>query len=165
MKCILNENDWCERHKIHHVGRLKEISQMEDEVGEKYRKLWDEMLAHPEMFKPEPINFSGCKKPINKPVNIWRITKKLKEIKNFIKALYNHVKNGFKKVNKQEYERRLNICSTCPFKAPKDGPLEQWKCTECGCWLKRKAKWAEQNCPKGYWDQTNKPTGGCGCSK
>ena len=163
MKCVLDENDWCERHQIKHVGRLKEISQMDDEIGEKYRKLWDEMLAHPEMFKPEPINFSSCKKSKPKNMKWWEPwIKKLKEIKSFVKSLYYHAKNGFRNVSDEEYERRLSVCSTCPFKAPRGAPLEEWKCTECGCWLKRKAKWAEQNCPKNYWNEPPK-SGGCGC--
>lgn len=44
MKCPIDENLFCSRHKTHHKGRLYELSQMENEIGEKYRQLWDRQL-------------------------------------------------------------------------------------------------------------------------
>lgn len=39
--CPVDKNGFCSRHNKHHKGRLLEISQMTNEVGEKYRLYWD----------------------------------------------------------------------------------------------------------------------------
>lgn len=39
--CILDEKDYCDRHKTTHVGRLKELALMDNQMGEDYRLLWD----------------------------------------------------------------------------------------------------------------------------
>ena len=159
-KCILREDNWCENHQMFHNGRLKELSQMENELGEKYRNLWSKIKDSPENFKAPPAH-TKCH---TIEIKISHITT-YQKIKSFIKAWINHVKNRFKNNEVKEQKRRLDICKHCLYRSPPGNvPIEQWKCTECGCWLKTKAKWAEQNCPKGYWDQTNKPSGGgCGC--
>lgn len=41
MICPIREDGWCSRHATFHVGRLKELSQMNNVIGEQYRKLWD----------------------------------------------------------------------------------------------------------------------------
>lgn len=42
MICKLDDNDYCQRHKTYHRGRLKELSQDPSERGDKYRRLWDD---------------------------------------------------------------------------------------------------------------------------
>lgn len=39
--CPVDENGYCSRHQKVHYGRLLEISQMDNEFGESYRRLWD----------------------------------------------------------------------------------------------------------------------------
>ena len=167
MKCILNENDWCDRHQTIHIGRLKEISQMENDFGEKYRQLWDDVLIKPEKYALEPVDFSNCQQNIKQQSKITTSNITLYEkIKSFIKAWIKHAKNKFKNNEEAEQKRRLNICRMCVHRSPKiNSPEEQWTCDKCGCWLKRKAKWAEQNCPLGYWDNKPPKPDGCGCSK
>ncbi len=43
--CTLDIDNWCERHQMHHVGRLRELALMDDALGESYRELWDVQLA------------------------------------------------------------------------------------------------------------------------
>ena len=55
-------------------------------------------------------------------------------VKNFIKALYTHVKTGMNKVSGKVYMKRLDTCNICQFKRGD-------KCGKCGCLLIPKAKW------------------------
>jgi len=71
---------------------------------------------------------------------------KWKYIKNFIKFIYIGIKSGFKTVSFEEYNNRLNMCMGCMFLSP-DGD----RCTDCGCWIKNKAKWKVEDCPQGFW--------------
>lgn len=43
--CQLNKDGYCSRHKTIHVGRLRELSQLDDELGERYRIFWDQMAT------------------------------------------------------------------------------------------------------------------------
>ncbi len=49
--CTLESDGWCERHKDHHLGRLRELALMDDALGESYRSLWDEQI---------PVNGKGA---------------------------------------------------------------------------------------------------------
>lgn len=62
MKCQVDENKWCERHQTRHVGRLYELSQMENELGEKYRKSWDDELTNNPPKPQQPKKPCNCKK-------------------------------------------------------------------------------------------------------
>ena len=44
---------------------------------------------------------------------------------------------------------RYTICEQCP------NLTEVGRCTECGCWMKRKVNLAASSCPIGKWDSTN----------
>jgi ADP-heptose:LPS heptosyltransferase len=45
MKCNVDENFWCERHQVHHRGKLFELSQDETALGDKYRAMWDAQMV------------------------------------------------------------------------------------------------------------------------
>lgn len=66
--------------------------------------------------------------------------------KNFIKAIGNHIKDGGKKVSKEDYEERLKQCDKCVFH-------KNNRCThmKCGCFLTKKARWKSEQCPIGRW--------------
>lgn len=51
-------------------------------------------------------------------------------------------------VSAEEQQRRLGLCGRCPLVL-----LPQWRCrhVNCGCWLRRKAKWATEDCPENCW--------------
>lgn len=42
MICTLDNNDYCERHKCKHVGKLKTLALDPSEKGEAYRRVWDD---------------------------------------------------------------------------------------------------------------------------
>jgi len=67
-------------------------------------------------------------------------------IVNFARALYKHIKSGFKLVTKKEKERRLSICDGCEFKNRIDN-----ECSICGCELSIKTEWKTSSCPKNKW--------------
>ena len=66
------------------------------------------------------------------------------QIKNFIKALYIHVKTGMNKVSGRVFMKRLDICNVCPHKRGE-------RCGKCGCLLIPKAKWKTSTCPIHKW--------------
>jgi len=74
----------------------------------------------------------------------------------FAKALTKYIASGMNEVTKEQYQERLEICSTCPNR-------NNLHCSECGCPISTKARWATESCPLGFWlaivqKQTTPPT-------
>ena len=90
----------------------------------------------------------------------------LKRAATFGKAIVNHARNGFKRCPTKVYVARLDICWGCD-KLIKDETRETTgSCTECGCSVSSKAKWASEACPIGKWGIYKESGGGCGsCGK
>ena len=63
-------------------------------------------------------------------------------VKNLTKAVIKHVGSGAKKITQEQYDERLSICSDCDFH-------HNNRClhASCGCFLKKKAWWASEDCP------------------
>lgn len=61
----------------------------------------------------------------------------------FVKALIKYIIFG-KRVSLNEYLYRLNICNKCEH-------LDDWKCTNCGCYLNKKAIMSTEKCPVEKW--------------
>jgi predicted RNA-binding Zn-ribbon protein involved in translation (DUF1610 family) len=62
--------------------------------------------------------------------------------------------NPSKYVSREEYQRRLRICNSCPLRlnASKGYKLTKFsRCPECGCIISLKAKLSTENCPVGEW--------------
>lgn len=78
---------------------------------------------------------------------------------SFGKALVGHALNGFKEVPTEQAEERLKVCQGCDRYVENEGAP---RCSECGCFLKEKVKWASEKCPLGKWAAEGK--GRCGCS-
>ncbi|GAC1448281.1 MAG: hypothetical protein NVSMB9_31280 [Isosphaeraceae bacterium] len=69
---------------------------------------------------------------------------------NLAGSVITHVAAGMPRASDSIYEARLKVCATCPNLLRPD-----WRCagmTGCGCYLKTKARWAEQSCPLGKWE-------------
>lgn len=69
---------------------------------------------------------------------------KLTMAANFAKAVAAHVASGAEHASPEEMEHRLSLCSLCPFRHDE-------QCSECGCYVAKKAEWKEQACPIGKW--------------
>ena len=50
------------------------------------------------------------------------------------------------KLTKEEAERRLDICRSCPFFRKDDE-----RCSKCGCYLSSKTYLKAEHCPVGKW--------------
>jgi hypothetical protein len=59
---------------------------------------------------------------------------------NFFKATTKHILSGLKNVNDEVYQQRIDICNVC------DKRVED-RCTICGCFIAKKARWASEQCP------------------
>lgn len=74
------------------------------------------------------------------------------QAKNFAVAVTEHAASGFKNVNDEEYERRIDICRSCPFAIKTKDNVQ---CSRCGCQMTgnviAKARWASQKCPENKW--------------
>jgi hypothetical protein len=64
--------------------------------------------------------------------------------KNLYRDTIAWAQSGFEVSEKDEIDRRLEICNLCEFF--KDG-----RCTICGCFMALKARLATGKCPKGKW--------------
>lgn len=71
------------------------------------------------------------------------------QVKNFSKAATEHIATGSKMASQKEYEHRLNTCALCTWR--KDA-----RCSVCGCFIEKKASWAESSCPEGFWTAEQK---------
>jgi hypothetical protein len=67
------------------------------------------------------------------------------KIKNFAQASFEHAKSGRPQTSDEEYKRRLSICLKC------DKIINNLECSECGCHMWLKARWAEQPCKLNKW--------------
>ena len=67
-----------------------------------------------------------------------------KQAFNFAKAAVKHARDGFEEASFQEYVERLMWCSSCEHQ-------QEYRCTECGCFLNKKAQWRSEDCPLGKW--------------
>lgn len=63
---------------------------------------------------------------------------------SFIKSMSRWVKQGLPVVDKNEQQRRLDICERCPF-------FTGTTCKLCGCFTKFKTKLLTEKCPDGRW--------------
>lgn len=67
----------------------------------------------------------------------------MKTIIRFIIALFKYIIWG-DQVTSDKYNNRISICNQCSDKCGN-------KCCICGCYLKKKAKWSTESCPKNKW--------------
>ena len=67
----------------------------------------------------------------------------MKRILRFLIALLKFIFFG-SPVIPEVYERRIETCDACEFKINE-------RCSICTCYVKRKAKWTTENCPKNKW--------------
>ncbi len=65
---------------------------------------------------------------------------------HFAGAVVQHVATGMKTLDADAVKARLAVCN-----APCDQRLPGGVCAGCGCNLKLKASWADQDCPLGKW--------------
>ncbi len=76
---------------------------------------------------------------------------KLEQITNLAVAgkdvVLGFLKSGKIKASSQMEKERIEICLTC------DRLTDEFKCSECGCFMKVKAKLLTQNCPLRKWPQ------------
>lgn len=77
-------------------------------------------------------------------------------VKNFARAVKEHVATGGRKVSKEVLEERLSICALCDRRTVDQNGQD--RCSVCGCLLLGgvrglggKAEWADQECPLGKW--------------
>lgn len=62
------------------------------------------------------------------------------------RSVFNHAKDGFKKVDEEIFQKRLDICKTCEL-----FDKDQTRCKKCGCFLNIKASWSSEKCPIDKW--------------
>jgi len=77
-------------------------------------------------------------------------------VRNFARAVKEHVATGGRKVSKEVLEERLSICALCDRRTVDQNGQD--RCSVCGCLLLGgvgglggKAEWADQECPLGKW--------------
>ena len=70
------------------------------------------------------------------------------QIMSVVKAAVKQAAAGFPKATDKEQERRAEICSTCPSLRK-----EEYRCGECGCYLKWKISMGTQKCPLNKWEK------------
>jgi hypothetical protein len=62
--------------------------------------------------------------------------------------MWSNILSGFKQVSHEQYYDRLAMCRGCFFFDP-----VKKRCTDCGCFVKVKAKFKTEDCPQNFWDK------------
>lgn len=79
---------------------------------------------------------------------------KTQMLRNFAKELWKSAKRTGSNlpviVPIEESLARYAICTACPKLT------EEFRCTECGCFMKKKTHLAQSKCPLGKWTEFNK---------
>jgi hypothetical protein len=70
------------------------------------------------------------------------------QLLNLSSAIIEQVGSGCPATDEETRKLRVEACAICP-KLDK----ENYKCNECGCYLKYKIAWATQECPLGNWEK------------
>ena len=76
------------------------------------------------------------------PLGSWSV------IKTFAAAVGRYIATGGDKTQKELFEARLDVCSTCVHRAEND------RCGVCGCFIEAKAGVAAEDCPLALWPLT-----------
>jgi hypothetical protein len=97
---------------------------------------------------------SGIREMWNKlpPVTDQQPPNMLQKTINFTKALAKHIQTGRIILPPEKSEERLNVCRSnmCGM----FNGVNKCNHKKCGCNLKVKASWADQDCPMGLWPLT-----------
>lgn len=68
------------------------------------------------------------------------------QIISLVRSTVKYAKAGFPAASDQERERRAAICAECPSLRK-----EEYRCGECGCYLKFKIAMGTSECPINKW--------------
>lgn len=77
----------------------------------------------------------------------------ISQLFSFSKAVIKQVAAGCPAASDEAIKKRAETCSACPSLNK-----EEYRCGECGCYLKYKIPWATSECPLNRWEKTNDNT-------
>jgi hypothetical protein len=139
---------FCSRHNITRGQKKWQWCQKDDN----YRAQWDkiaEEVAHREGREPPVIEEKPSEEEIPKDPSLVR---RAGNLFNAMKDVaLNYAKTGEIRVDGETYQKRLEICRSCPsdlFDATK-GVCRHMG---CGCFLSKKAKLIATSCPMKHWE-------------
>lgn len=126
---------------------------------------WNEIVVHEGENRPNPVSGSACDEskvvdevPVETAVSTSgcgcggkSYPSLLTQAGNLARSIKKHVANGMAAATKEEQQRRLAICGSCPLLNAAAG-----RCLECGCVVSIKTSWASEACPLGKWGGTEK---------
>lgn len=69
------------------------------------------------------------------------------------KAMLSFTFSGFRFVPRDEYQRRLDICTACENRGDERVNGNEHRCGECGCFVAVKAEAKAWQCPIGKWNK------------
>jgi len=117
--------------------------------------IWKEWLEKRGFNSKNDIPFDNQGRPIlprlgpNQPAN-YPPARTM--VKNFANSLIEWTKKGFKVVNEEQFNERLNICKGCDL-FDKEALRGAGRCMACGCATQAKLRIATEKCPKDKWLQ------------
>lgn len=79
---------------------------------------------------------------VSKPASEPPLPSITKMAANFVKSAASHVASGMPPAPFPVYSARVAACRSCPLFRPSDE-----RCSECGCYVTKKAKMLDQDCP------------------
>lgn len=135
---------YCNRHGVNKSAHLHKLCQN----NERYFKMWEECKG-PGQYNVDcnnPAPLPATPAISHPPASPPKLPSIIQQAKNLASATVAHVANGMKTSGREEKERRLSICQTCPYLI-----AESMRCGKCGCHLETKASWESSHCPIGSW--------------
>jgi len=125
---------YCARHKM--IKTDKEFNDCKN--SDVLCEYLDIISGHP----PEILDDNISHKPMLETPPPPQYPSTFRQIRNAAGATVNHVVDGMATVDDTEYNRRMDICKSCPLFI-----ASEQRCSKCGCYLEVKARWRSSNCP------------------
>jgi len=146
--CECPLSGYCNKHGINKSAHLHKLCQNND----RYFKMWEECKG-PGQYNVDCNNLATAPAPASVATAVLptdtapvKLPSLIQQAKNLASATVAHVADGLKTAGRDEKERRLSICQTCPYLIP-----ESMRCGKCGCHLETKASWESSHCPIQKW--------------
>lgn len=138
LECPIASGGWCERHRARKTAPWVALCRARDD----YFRLWEEGCGPGQSCRKsqhaDPPQGSRTAEEGFPPL--------ARQAWNLATALAAFVADGFKTIDKEQYQKRLEICNGCESRRDN-------RCLKCGCRLSLKARARAFQCPADKWPE------------
>lgn len=154
--CNIPDGGYCERHSVRKTAHWVKLCRNRED----YFETWENGTG-PGQHSTTAANSESSKKSTiaKKPSGCGGCGDKKKALTlmgmgwDVGKAMLSFTFSGFRFVPRDEYQRRLDICTACENRGDERVRGNPHRCGECGCFVAVKAEAKAWQCPIGKWNK------------